>query len=817
MMSKTRFTLPIASRRLSLVVRLTRWGMVLERGVQAFWPLWVVLCLAVGAVLLGLFEALGPALRWGFVGFATVLTLGFGWRGARRFHWPSLAQASVRLDHSLPGRPLQALWDHPGIGHDHSGQALWAAHMQRMEQRLNTARPVAPDLAQAKSDPFALRYMALLFLVVALLFGSVTRLQSVTNLGGGVDLAQGPAWEGWVTPPAYTGLPVLYLNDINGTLNAPKGAQVKLRLYGEPGVLSVSESVSNQPRTTDQPSHDFTIAQSGQITVDGNGGRIWQVAMLPDRAPSIEVGDDLQVTYEGEARLSFTARDDHAVTGGTVRVTLDLAQVDRRYGRSLPPEPRADISVPLPVPVVGDLSEFTQPFVANFSQHPWAHLPVSLHFEVRDGQGQIGQAAPVAMNLPARRCFDPLAAAVIEVRQAILWNRAYARDAALIMRALANDPEGLFHKDDQQGRYRTILTSLEQAPLSDETRDQLAEDLWALAIDLEEIDLESARKRLERARQKLEEAMKNGASKDQIERLMQELREATDDYMRQLSREQAQGQQPQPQGDGDSMSMSMDDLQAMRDRIQELMEQGRMAEAAEALEQYNEMLENMQVTQGGSGSGGGQNPSDQAMEDLSETLRDQQDLSDQAFRDLQDQFTNPEQGQRQEQPGESQGSLADQQRALRDQVNRQRQTLPGQSTEGGQRAGEALGEADEAMRQAERALRDGDLAEALDQQSRAMEALRDGIRGLGDAQREAQQGQSGQQQQGQANQGGQQQGSDPLGRSTGQGGRSDSQDGIASDLHRRADDLLNELRRRSGEQDRPEQERRYLERLLDRF
>jgi hypothetical protein len=38
-----------------------------------------------------------------------------------------------------------------------------------------------------------------------------------------------------------------------------------------------------------------------------------------------------------------------------------------------------------------------------------------------------------------------------------------------------------------------------------------------------------------------------------------------------------------------------------------------------------------------------------------------------------------------------------------------------------------------------------------------------------------------------------------------------------ADINRRAEELLDEIRRRSAEQDRPEIERNYLRRLLDRF
>ena len=65
--------------------------------------------------------------------------------------------------------------------------------------------------------------------------------------------------------------------------------------------------------------------------------------------------------------------------------------------------------------------------------------------------------------------------------------------------------------------------------------------------------------------------------------------------------------------------------------------------------------------------------------------------------------------------------------------------------------------------------------------------------------------------------GGQQ--SDPLGRMPGLGATAGTQDNLlqGEDVYRRARDLLDEIRRRSGEGERPELERNYLKRLLDRF
>tara|TARA_Y100000815_G_C13124768_1_gene418251 strand:- start:136 stop:348 length:213 start_codon:yes stop_codon:yes gene_type:complete len=60
---------------------------------------------------------------------------------------------------------------------------------------------------------------------------------------------------------------------------------------------------------------------------------------------------------------------------------------------------------------------------------------------------------------------------------------------------------------------------------------------------------------------------------------------------------------------------------------------------------------------------------------------------------------------------------------------------------------------------------------------------------------------------------------DPLGRESGTEGELGSNENLlqGEDVYRRARDLLDEIRRRSGDQERPEVELDYLRRLLDRF
>ncbi|MCW8843569.1 MAG: TIGR02302 family protein [Rhodobacteraceae bacterium] len=851
------------ARRVARALFVTRLGLLAETLLRGFWPLWSLVIVTLAATLMGAHETLSLELIWSLGLFVVGAALWMTWRGLRKVHWPSRADAMRRLDATLPARPLAALADTPAIGSGDAGaEAIWAAHRNRMTSALEGVRAPDPDLRLARFDPFGLRHIALLALAVALLFGSFARLGTVGSvvtgqMPGTAAALSGPSWEGWVEPPLHTGKPALYLPDLPaGPLEIIEGSDVLIRLYGTVGALTVSETVS--ARTTDIPSaaapeQNFTVARAGTMVIDGPGGRQWDVALVPDIAPEVTVMGEATVSARGEMSLPFAAADDFAITGGTAHISLDLAAVDRRHGLRLAPEPREAITVALPLPISGDRTAFEETLIEDFSDHPWAHLPVTISLTVQDASGQTGAAAPLSLPLPARRFFDPLAAAIIELRRDLLWSRDNAPRIAQLLRAISHRPEeSIFQSETSYLRLRTILRRLENTipyGITDEQQADYAKALWDLALLLEEGNLDDALENMQRARDRLAEAMKNGASPEEIARLMQELREATQDYLRELARQQNQDREnadeTERQFSENSTTLNNDDLQRMMDRIQDLMEQGRMAEAMQALQEFQEMMENMRVTQGGEGNGE-QSPGDRAMRDLADTLRNQQGLSDEAFRQLQERFNpNANRGQSGENtgrnggegrgqahdgtgdggagqdgrtPGEGrgEGSLAERQQALRDQLDSLRRTMPDQTGPEGQAAGEALDRAGEAMDEAEQALRGDDLAEAIDRQAEAMDEMRDGMRNLGEAiARNQQQGQG---QQGQDMRGAAQ-GTDPLGRPGNNSGRAGpGEDALqGEDVYRQARDLLDEIRRRAGETERSEEERSYLRRLLDRF
>lgn len=842
---------------------LTHAGLWWERLAQAFWPAFSVAAAAI-AVLVSGWSAVLPAavLPWAAGVWMAALCAAL-LAGRSRFQRPRVAEAAARVDSRLAGRPLAALGDRMAMGGPGS-DALWRAHLDQAQRTATLARPAPPRARLARRDPFALRLIALTGLAMALLFGGGQPggqgLAAVASrrpaAAPGVTPVPGPGWEAWAEPPAYTRLPSIYLNasgaDAPGgaALTVPQGTVITVRRYAdglavEQGlgpVVAGAASPAAAPGAVADPFR-FAAVRSGVLKI---GGHRIAVAVTPDRPPAIRLAALADRRADGRLQQGFAAQDDYGVARGTARITLDLGAVDRRFGLAAPPEPRDALTLDLPLPAAGGRQRVQGMLNADLARHPWANLPVRLTLGVTDDAGQQADTPATAMILPGRRFFDPLAAALIEMRRDLLWSADNAGRSARLLRAMLWDADPAV-PPQALSAMRSAVRTLESGPLAGPARDALADALWNAAVLVEDGGLSDALAQMRQARERLSQAIRGGASPDEVRKLMDDLRAATDAYTRMLAQRPEDpaarfDRSPGRQG----RQLTAEGLGQMMDEIQRLMNEGRMAEAAERLEAFNRMMDNLQVRQGeGSGQGGSS-----AQQQLGKTLREQQALADEALRQAQrdpfgDGGARADEGQpgdgRQAAPGnpgkagdgaEGQpGSLADRQRALRQELGRQGGMTPGRPAGQAAQARGQMDRAGEAMDQAEQALREGDAAAALDRQAEAIEAMREAMRALSDQGASAgPDGQSGEQGQGADGQDGtqgraqgagegpsRQPGRDPLGRSTGgQGGTIIDGAPLAGgeDQPGRARALQDEIRRRSAEPQRPAAERDYLGRLL---
>ena len=793
---------------------------------RAFWPLYSIVLATAGLYFLGLAEPLPLEVVWIIASAIGISLIWSVYRGLRSLSLPTKIDAERIVDQALHNHPISVLRETGFVGSNHHGaDALWATHVDQMRQEAEQAQPQPVDFRLSRMDPFGLRYIALLFATMGVLFGSLKRIADLgLSPAAAMQMPNAITWEGWVSPPEYTRLPQLYLNDLTDRdeLELLAGSSVLIHFYGAVGDHNLSETVSRRsqdPLIATDPKQAFNNAQAGEISITGQNPQKWNIALRGDDIPSVTLDEAFETDFFGVSKLGYRVIDDYGVTEMIAEIALDLNRVNRRYGLSVAPDSNEPIVIEIPLPIAGSRKDFAEIWQSDFSKEPWVHLPVVMTFSARDGAGQWGQSASMMTDLPGRRFFDPLASSIIEMRRDLLWSLANADRVIRMMRMVRYQPDTEFRDPKSLITFSAILDNLELARdggILDAKLPVIAEELWSLAIEIEEGDVNDALQRMREAQERLSQAMKNGASPQEIERLMQELKEANENYMRQLRQqnERAERNEFDQSTPGEQMNMDMADIQAMMDRIQELMEQGRMAEAQQALEELQEMMENLRLSENGQGGEGGQS----SAQGLADLLQDQQDLSDDAFNDLQQEFSNPDGQESQgEQGGEGQqqgSDFADRQGQLRERLENDRSAIEGELGDEGEDAQRSLEQAERAMRRAQSALEDGDLDGAVDQQAQAMDALRQAIRDVNRAQRsensDAEQGNSDQQEG---------QGRDPLGRPQGGDGSSGTAEARreGQDREAQAAELLDEIRRRAGDRERSETERDYLKRLLNRF
>ncbi|MCG7504472.1 TIGR02302 family protein [Mesorhizobium retamae] len=837
----------------------TRVVMMVERAWPLILPFLLVLALFVSAAWLGLFPRLSDITRLGLVGLFGVAALASLYP-LRLFRLPTASEVDTRIEaaNALLHSPVRVQTDKPGGEAGDFAQALWREHQKRMAAKLGSLGTDLPSTGVARHDPWAVRAVVALLLFVALAFsyGPQGGRLSDAFLAAGARDAVPPRIDAWVTPPNYTGKPPVFLTadatrkDI--TFTVPQGSDVTVRITGgadDETVVYDEASGNSRDIKPDAPAKADDAAPSNPAPTNGarqfNGKLItdgvlvlksandelgrWAFAVTPDTAPQIRFSGEPRRAANGTAEINYEIVDDYGPAKALAEFKLAEQQApDARplYG---PPE------MPLSLPRRGAKNNAART-TKDLTDHVWAGAGVKVTLEATDGAGQIARSETKSWTLPERPFANPLARAVIEQRRLLALDANAKRRVLDLMDAITLRPEDTF---DSMPNYLGLMSARSRLNLakSDDELRGVVSYLWDLALGIENGSLSDAEKRLRQAQQALQDALQNGASDEEIDKLMKELRQAMADFMREFAQRNPQGkEQPLPD---DARVLSENDLKRMMDQIEDLAKSGDRDKAQQLLSELQDMMNNLRTARR---QGQGQQNSEmrQQMDKLGEIMRRQQEMMNETFRT--DRMQRGEQGQ-DEQPGDQQmpgqegqqgnnegqqnGSGGDKPMTPEEFADALKQLQEGQgklksdleklkkSLEGmGLEPNEGFGEAGRAMGDAEQSLGGGESGAAVGQQSRALEALRRGAKDMMQ-QLEAMQGDQGDTQRGNRQRGANR---DPLDRPWGERGPMENQsrnENLDKVDTQRAREILDAIRKRLGNALSPEIERSYLERLLN--
>jgi uncharacterized protein (TIGR02302 family) len=834
---------PDAASRLQLAQALRRAEYAIAW--EGSWPHLARLCTVVGLFLAvswaGLWLALpfvARAVGLGvFVVLALVALFPLLW-----FRWPSRQQALNRLDRGtgIRHRPATALAD-TLVMQDPVALALWQAQRERTLASIKRIRAGLPSPRLAIHDPWALRALIVVMMVAAYIAAGDERRMRVAAAfdWNGVLAAANVRVDAWVTPPLYTGKPPIILSAANkeaaipaaGPLAVPTGSTLIVRSSG--GTLDVvagggvSEAVPAEQAPKGTNEKHFAITGDGTVHVRAPSGQPqWRFSATPDRAPTIALAKDPERQARGSLQLSYKIEDDYGVTEARALFAV------RRAGAAKGADPRPLFDPPqlsLVLPNARTRNGVGQT-VKDLSEDPYAGADVTLTLTAKDEAGNEGRSEPFNMRLPERLFTKPLARALIEQRRVLALDANQNGQVYDALDALMIAPELFMPETGQYLGLHSVARQLETARTDDAMREVVA-SLWALAVTIEDGNITDVDKALRAAQEALKQALERGASDEEIKKLTQDLRAALDNFMRQLAEQLRNNPQQLARPlDPNTRVMRQQDLNNMIERMERLSRSGDKAAAKQLLEQLQQMLENLQLAQPGQSGDGDM---EQALNELGDMIRKQQQLRDKTFKQGQDSRRDRQRGKQGDQSmsdlQQDQQGLRDRLRKLQDELakrgmgQRQRgekgqQGQKGQDGDPQQGDGEdGLGEADNAMGDAGGKLGEGNADGAVDSQGKALDAMRKGAQSLAEA---MQQGDGEGQSDGPGNRAGRQQSggnqSDPLGRPL--HGREFGDDltvKIPGEIDvQRVRRILEELRRRLADPQRPQIELDYIERLL---
>ncbi len=802
---------------IALRVALARGLLWFERMVQAFLPAALVVAVFLLLSLFGLWPTLPGWLHVALLALfagAVLLTCGRGLVGLR---FPMFAEGIryLELSNRAPHRPVTALTDSPAALLE-KARGAWSLHLVRTMWEARKLRIRRPRAVFARNDPLALRVgLGILLAAGFAAFGSDTAARVADAFRpdfSGPGTVTGTL-TAWVAPPGYTALPSIPLEahgDPAGAqpVEVPAGSVLLVRVHGGSGSSHAAFATGDRTAFVqidrDNAALEVPVDAGGAVLVR-QGGEVlahWNFDVIQDEAPDVRFIEPPSGTARGTLQLDVAAADDYGVR------SLDATVVWN--GEDLP---HAQDAMHLELPVPARRSrDFEAVTYHDLAAHIWAGELVRIDLRATDARSQTGTDT-VETRLPERRFDHPIAKALVQQRKKLAFDRAPVPEIA---HALTSIRDAGFAYGDS-ARVRNALDSavtMLVEEVADARRGPVLDLLWETAVWIEEGNFAEAEADFRAAQNALAEALQQETRPGDLEELLSSLEDNLMEYLEEMEEptnspdeDEAQADMTVPGGYDAEQNATRRELEDMIDEIVDLATTGAPDEAEDALQDLQEITENMERA--------GERmlaESDQSMDQrqammqqMQELMSDQEQLMEETF------FQSARAGVAdQESPGSGSFNTPE---ARQSDIRQELGEMMRELGEDGQEIPQELGQAEQAMRQAAQELQRNRAGLAADAQGQALDMLRLGRERL----RPTPGGQGPSQVAGERPSEHSRQSRDPFGRvPPGDGSAVTGEVGIPTRPERlRAREIVEELRARAGDPAKSELDRDYATRLLD--
>ena len=453
----------------------------------------------------------------------------------------------------------------------------------------------------AAADPRAIRTLILVVFAISLgIAGPDAKLRlarAVSPVFTPLALPAPPVLQAWITPPAYTGQPPMFLKPEGGAVTVPDGSQFQASLTGAPGSagdvalwlrgqtlpFTALDAASYEIDTTLAGAHDFRLAvRRRSREVAG-----WDVTLVANAPPLLRFPERPGVVRGPQPQTRIPWEASHAY--GVTSVTAEIRLRDRQMA------PPLLIAMPLTGPVpASDPKLFHGVRLQDLTAHAWAGLPVVIQLIGHDAAGLEGRSEIAELVLPQRRFANPVARAIIELRRGLSRDPTARVPVIEDLNRLSALPDTW--ETDTAG-YLNLrgIASLLRASREPEAVDEAQSRMWSLALALEEGAAESAGRVLDAARQELRDTLEAEQRADHpdptdLERKTRALQEALQKRLDALT-DQARRDPATDAFNPDAHPLDTRDMQALAQEMRDAAKAGDAEKAREKLAELEKMLE----------------------------------------------------------------------------------------------------------------------------------------------------------------------------------------------------------------------------------
>ncbi len=791
-------------------------SLLAERLWARLWAFFTVLMFFGALAVSGLIFKVGKTGHFALLivfGALLLLTLFFV---GRRFRLPRRAQVERRIEREsgLKHRPLTMIHDKPEPGTPPAAAKLWYRQQAEVQKLFTRLRVWRPRPRVHKQDKYGLRFAAIALLAVSLAIAqgqSLERFKAALRAPAVFQLPQTQiAMDVWIEPPEYTNAaPVFLATAQTGRTTAeearvPAGSVLKLRVGGPKRAPHLRYDGKDIATFAEAGPQSFTLetklTKSGLMEIRRSWWQSdlgsWQIDVTADEPADLKILS-VEAAERAGLKITYTARDDYGVQG--LKAVIEPSP-------DVPAEPWHETII-LDLPFSGRETREAEQYVVDLAENAMAGVPVTIRLTATDEVGNKAESNIEYTVLPERQFKNPSAAAINRERKRLIrYNDPITyRIAAASLAALANRPALI--KEDLRV-FLGLVVSIKRLGYSphDDQIPAIRAILWHLALRLEDGGLQLAKQELRDALQRMKQALNDkNTSEEKLQELSEDVNRKTQQYLQELAKDMQQRMQ-QGEGDQKQPEISPELAQKLMEKMdmsemKELMEQMQHGDSREQMQAMTEYMQKMIEALDPNNAMGEQDQKQlenlQKMEDL---IRDQQQLMDKTGK------MEPKQD-----AGEEAGEQGKIRKELGDVMREMGENMP--------EVPEQFGGADQEMKQSQQQLGGGKPGDSLPHQKQALEKLQEGqdqaMQQMADQMKQMMMMSSGN---GEGkNSGNYGEGYDPLGRDGNKNiNRSDVK--IPDEKERRrVQEIIQELRGRSNDWERPREERQYIDRLLDPY